>query len=87
MVKRRRGRPMICDSIGAEITNENELYKDKTAKYLAELRFRLRHKAAGYCSYGACKEKAKSYCEFHQAYVNRRAREKRKKGNGKNNGL
>jgi hypothetical protein len=68
---------MIQDEIGASITKDNELYKDKTAKYLARLRYDLRRRELGLCPIPACPNKtAKGLCTTHKVRYNERMRGK-----------
>lgn len=56
---------------------ENELAKKKSAKYRAELRYRLRKAEKGECSYGSCHEVTRGgMCEVHRQKV-KQMREKR----------
>ena len=52
----------IEDAIGAEVVATNEKYKGMTAKYLAELRHRLRRLASGKCLRNGCDSSGPGYC-------------------------
>ena len=55
----------IKDSVWNAIA-DNEAMRGKSASYLANLRYRLRRKAVGYCLTSGCQEKPeKAYCERH----------------------
>ena len=59
----------IGDHWTEEITKSNKLYTDKTAKYLASLRYTLRKAERGECQRNGCKEMARprTLCPRHLA--------------------
>lgn len=52
----------IEDEIGDEIVKTNPKYAEATAKYLAELRHRLRRLASGKCLRNGCPRPGPGYC-------------------------
>ena len=53
----------IADSIGAKVVATNRKYAGKTAKYLAELRYRLRRLEKGLCPTAGCGSLGPGMCE------------------------
>lgn len=59
----------IADSIGAEIVKSNPKYAEKSAQFLARLRWEMRRLEAGKCLWGKCPEPTNGarYCAIHKA--------------------
>lgn len=76
MNKRSRGRPVRQDEAYALTLSDEHIARG--AKYLTELRSRMRHAALGLCKYSTgCKVPAKGFCPEHALLRNKLARQRR----------